>query len=101
MKLYSLPAYFFGRFIPSIPTSIIHPIIFSVITYWTIGLNDTDESFFFKYLLTNFLILLSGCFIGIIIGAMFKESHTASVMVVFITLPLVLFSGFIGNRENY
>ena len=99
--MYSLAAYFLGKLIPAIPQFIIHPSIFGSITYWSVGLKDEDDSLFFRFILTNFLIVVTGSFIGIFVGTCFKEIQTAAIAVVFLVLPLGLFSGFIGNRGGY
>ncbi len=46
-------------------------------------------------------MLITGSFIGILVGAMFKDTYTTTIMLVVITMPLALFAGFIGNRESY
>ena len=46
-SLYDVAPYFFGKILAELPFSIFEPILFSLITYWAIGLNDTDASKYF------------------------------------------------------
>jgi hypothetical protein len=66
-----------------------------------IGLNTSSWEIIVDFLISNSLMLINGSFLGILIGAMFKDTYTTSIMLVVMTMPLALFAGFIGNKESY
>lgn len=41
-NMYSVSAYFFGKVIAELPVSILTPVIFGSITYFSIGLNNYE-----------------------------------------------------------
>jgi len=45
-SLYDVAPYFFAKILAELPLSIIDPIVFSVIVYWAVGLNNSDASKF-------------------------------------------------------
>jgi len=53
-KLYRISSYFFGRTIIELPFSIIIPLIFTLIVYWLIGLNDTK----IEYIVIFYFIMI-------------------------------------------
>ena len=42
-NMYSVSAYFFGKVISEIPTSILTPVIFGAIVYFAIGLSTVND----------------------------------------------------------
>lgn len=45
-SLYDVGPYYFGKVLAELPLSILDPIVFSVIMYWAVGLNNSDASKF-------------------------------------------------------
>lgn len=43
-SLYDVTPYFLGKVLAELPFSILDPILFSVLTYWAIGLNTSEAS---------------------------------------------------------
>ena len=69
---YSTSSYFFARTIASIPQEFILPLIFILITYFVIHLNETSGSFFFSYL-TLLLMSWMGSGYGLFISSLFQD----------------------------
>ena len=69
---YNVTAYFFARIIAYIPQEIILPFIFTLITYFSVHLNETVSSLFICYL-TLFLISWMGSAYGLFLSAIFTN----------------------------
>jgi hypothetical protein len=66
-----------------------------------VGLNQNTVEKPFEFYLTCLLMLINGIFIGLTTGAMFSKILITCVMIVIFTLPLAMFAGFFGNKEDY
>lgn len=66
-----------------------------------VGLNYSAIEKPFEFYLSCFLMLINGIFIGLTTGAMFSKIIITCVMIVIFTLPLAMFAGFFGNKEDY
>ncbi|EAR86682.2 ABC transporter family protein (macronuclear) [Tetrahymena thermophila SB210] len=100
-KLYTVFAYFFGRLVVEIIPSIIAPIVYGIIQFYMIGLNDHTAGNVIFYLFSLVLNSLLGLGMGYIGGAIFSHSKTAIVMGPLIFLPNALFGGFFKNRKDF
>jgi ABC-type multidrug transport system permease subunit len=98
-KLYSTFSYFLSRTIVEFPTSIIFPLIVSLIMYWFVGLSSTVEQFFIFYLI-SYLLTLNGASLGLMLGALILDKKSAAVVTPVVLLPFFLFSGFFKNTGN-
>ena len=80
-----------------LPFTFIVPMLTSVILYWMVGL-ETDAGRFFTFYFDLFLVVLAGSSLGLLIGSMFENTKTVTVVTPIIILPFMLFSGFFKNR---
>ncbi|KAL4474975.1 hypothetical protein ABPG74_001671 [Tetrahymena malaccensis] len=99
-KLYSPYAYFFGRLIIEIIPQIISPILYGLIQFYMVGLNDRTVGNVFFYFLCLILNSLLGLSLGYIGGSIFSDVKTAVFMSPLIFVPNALFGGFFKNRKN-
>lgn len=100
-KLYKTISYFIGRSLTDIPYLFLVPLIFSCITYWMTGLNDSKASNFFTFFLVLFVLALTGNSVGLLAGCAFPEQKATPGIMPMILMPLMLFSGFFSNRSKY
>lgn len=52
-KLYTTLSYFIGRTLVDLPILLIAPIIYSLIVYWMVGLDDSSASKIFIFILVS------------------------------------------------
>jgi len=98
-KLYSTFSYFLSRNIVELPTSIIFPMLMTLIMYWFVGLSSTVDQFFIFYLVA-YLLTLNGISLGLMLGAMILDQKSVAVVTPIVLLPFFLFSGFFKNSGN-
>jgi ABC-type multidrug transport system permease subunit len=98
-KLYSTFSYFLSRNIVELPTSIIFPLLMTLIMYWFVGLSSTVEQFFIFYLVA-YLLTLNGISLGLMLGAMILDQKSVAVVTPIVLLPFFLFSGLFKNTGN-
>jgi hypothetical protein len=81
---YRLSAYFVGKVLAETPLELVMPILFSIITYWMVGLAENGGTFiFFTTIMCLFVLMGSG--IGLLLGAIMidvKKALTISTIVV-------------------
>jgi ABC-type multidrug transport system permease subunit len=86
---YRLSAYFVGKVLAETPLELVMPILFSVITYWMVGLADDGGSFvFFVVIMCLFVLMGSG--IGLLIGAIMVDVKKALTLSTIVVLGSVL-----------
>ena len=97
--MYSTFTYFLSRNIVELPTSIIFPLIMTLIMYWFVGLSSTPEQFFLFYFIA-YLITLNGISLGLMLGSMILDEKSVSTVTPIVILPFILFSGFFKNTGS-
>jgi ATP-binding cassette subfamily G (WHITE) protein 1 len=86
--MYGVLPYYLTKMLVDLPTQVIMPILYSVITYWAIGLrNETDS--FFLFAAGILMTALVGNSIGILLGSLFSDFRIA-IGVVPVTLHFTL-----------
>ncbi|ELR11672.1 ABC2 type transporter superfamily protein [Acanthamoeba castellanii str. Neff] len=96
---YRLSAYFVGKVLAETPLELVMPILFSVITYWMVGLADDGGSFvFFVVIMCLFVLMGSG--IGLLIGAIMVDVKKALTLSTIVVLGSVLLGGFFISQNN-
>jgi len=96
---YSLLSYFVSSFFAEFPFQIMFPLIFSLITYWIVGL-DTEFQKFLIFLATIIFITFIGQSIGLVVGTAVKDIAIANGVLPLIVIPFVLFGGFFLNQNS-
>lgn len=97
--MYSTSTYFLSRNIVELPFAIIFPLVFSLISYWFIGLSNTAEQFFIFYLIA-YLQTVNGVSLGLVLGSVVLDAKSVSVVTPIVLLPIILFSGFFKNSSS-
>lgn len=95
-KMYGVIPYFISRNIVDIPFLFILPAIYSLVTYWMVGLSSTFEQFFTMYFI---LMLMSfvGSSIGLLAGSFLQDEKGITEMIPIFLLPLIIISGYFKN----
>lgn len=75
------------------------PILFSLITYWTIGFRNTAKAYFI-HMATLLVLVFLGNSLGVMLSSMFSDVRTAFSIAPVIMMPLMLFSGFMSNVDS-
>lgn len=98
-KMYSPLQYFLVYNITQIPELIITTLISIVSFYFMIGLGQTADQFFTAYLIL-LLISFNGAGFGMMMGSVVYDAKSGSALLLFVMIPMALFSGFYKNRED-
>lgn len=110
-NMYSVSAYFFGKVIAELPATILTPVIYGCIVYFSIGLNTVYAYKFptyrkchlrSKYYIVGLLILIysaSGAY-ALIISTLFADKQLAVTLTPILIIPFMLFAGFFVNQDN-
>ncbi|KAJ3355568.1 ATP-binding cassette sub- G member 1 [Entophlyctis luteolus] len=94
---YGLPAYFLSKIVVELPFQIAFPIVFSLIVYWFVGLQNVAQNVKEAGNNSHFSSC-SGFSLGIAVASMFESLEAALGAMPLILMPLMLFSGlFINN----
>ena len=96
-NMYSVTAYFFGKVIAETPASLITPILYGVIVYFSIGLSTVYAWKFFLYLAILVLVYFTGGSYALIISAIFSDKQLAVTLTPVLIIPFMLFAGFFVN----
>jgi len=96
---YSLFSYYFSKFFAELPFQIMFPTVFTVITYWVVGL-DTEFQKFLIFLAAIILVANIGQSIGLLVGTVVKDIAIANGILPLIVIPFVLFGGFFLNQNS-
>ena len=97
---YSATAYFFAKVLSDIPSFIVFPLIFCLITFFGLQLNDESIDIFFIYLAIAVLLSVATTGWGMLIGAAIPDKQVAVALTPVFVIPFMLFSGFFVNQDN-
>lgn len=97
--MYGVFPYYLTKSCVEVPYQLIMPILFSLITYWTIGLRNSAKSYF-THMAALLVLVFLGNSIGVMLSSMFANVRTAFSIVPAILMPLMLFSGFMSNVDS-
>ena len=98
-KMYTVFPYYAAKVLADIPTFIIVPFIYTVLTYYTIGFTISSE-LFFGFFLTIVLDTIAAVSLGYLISSAFSNEGTALTIAPIIVMPLMLVGGFFSNTET-
>lgn len=97
--MYGVFPYYLTKSCVEIPYQLLMPILFSLITYWCIGLRNTAKAYF-THLAALLVLVLLGNSIGVMLSSMFSNVRTAFSISPAVLMPLMLFSGFMSNVDT-
>jgi len=95
--MYSVSAYFFAKITAEFPLSIIIPVLYSVICYFSIGLNLIHASKFFMFIFILFMLYAAAGAYGLILSVLFSDVALAISLTPVVIIPFMLFAGFFVN----
>jgi ATP-binding cassette, subfamily G (WHITE), eye pigment precursor transporter len=99
-NMYSVSAYFFGKVIAELPASILTPVIYGCIVYFSIGLSTVYAYKFPVYLGLLILIYSASGSYALIISTLFADKQLAVTLTPILIIPFMLFAGFFVNQDN-
>ncbi|KJE95369.1 ABC transporter [Capsaspora owczarzaki ATCC 30864] len=92
-KWYTCFAYYAAKSITELPFQLLEPLLFTVIAYWLMGLNDSAERFF-GMIGIMMLTSLCGSSFGLMLAASTPSFQVATIFASLMMMFLILFSGF-------
>lgn len=97
---YRISAYYWSKIMTEVPFSIFFPVLQVCIVYWLVGLNNSSPEK--PILLVCIMILSYNAFsgLGYILGTMFRNARTVSVLTPLLLVPQMLFAGFFINQNR-
>ncbi|KAJ2156679.1 hypothetical protein GGF46_005025 [Coemansia sp. RSA 552] len=96
---YGLPAYFISKNLIELPIQVILPVIYSVTSYWLLGLRQ-DGARFLLYTATCIVLNMCGFSFGLLLGSLFRDMSTILAALPAMFLPFLLFGGLLVNTGN-
>jgi ABC-type multidrug transport system permease subunit len=97
--MYGVLPYYLTKAAVEIPYQLLMPILFSLITYWSIGFRNTVKAYF-THLACLLVLVFLGNSLGVMLSSMFSDVRTAFSIAPVIMMPLMLFSGFMSNVDS-
>jgi len=74
--MYGVLPYYLTKMLVDLPCQIILPILYTVITYWGMGLRNETESFFL-FAAAILMVAIVGNSLGILLGSLFADFRVA------------------------
>jgi ABC-type multidrug transport system permease subunit len=96
-KLYKAVNYFIGRTLIEIPFLIFAPVVWAMIIYWMIELNDDSAGNILFFIFVCILQSFCGNSLGLLGGSAFPDPKIAMGLLPILMLPFMLFAGFYSN----
>lgn len=99
-KMYSPTPYFFGRVLSHMLLQIFAPLLFSLIIYFGLGIDDVFKKFI-QFVIVSIEINLVGVSLGYFCGVAFINEEAARQISQLIMICFHLLSGGLTNSSNY
>ena len=96
---YRLSAYYLAKNIVEMPADLVYPLVFTIVTYWAIGLNPSFVSFLL-HVITMVLSISASLSIGIVVSAVFVNVKEAQVCASMWILGSMLCGGYFIAVDN-
>jgi len=90
---YHLGAYFLAKSTSEMPTRLVLPLIYMIISFWMAGVSDRFDIFVFTTLI-SLLSVVAGEAIGLMVGASIYDLERAMSVMTVVALALMLLGGF-------
>ena len=100
-EMYGILPYYLGKQIVELPLIVVMPTLYSLIIYWTVGLNDTEPYHFWVFLILAILHHAAGNSVGLFGGCIFPDTRVAQSLLPMLVIPFMLFAGFFANRDTF
>lgn len=99
-KSYSVGPYFWGKNLAEFPFHVLYPILTIVITYFSIGLNDSSAKYFFILNAAMICTFFYGTSYGLMISVIIPKMEVAMALVPILVIPFMVLGGFFVNSNN-
>lgn len=99
-KSYSVGPYFWGKNLAEFPFHLLYPILTIVITYFAIGLNDSNSKYFFILNAAMICTFFYGTSYGLMISVIIPKMEVAMALVPVLVIPFMVLGGFFVNTNN-
>jgi ABC-type multidrug transport system permease subunit len=90
---YHLGAYFLAKSTSEMPTRLVLPLIYMIISFWMAGVSDRFDIFVYTTLI-SLLSVMAGEALGLMIGASIYDMEKAMTVMTVFSLALMLLGGF-------
>jgi ABC-type multidrug transport system permease subunit len=98
-NMYSLFPYFITKGLIEQPLILVQPLALLLVTYWTIGFNQSGYTFGYMYLAIYMTGQVSVA-LGLIVSAACESVQTGTSISMLICFPAVLFGGYVATQEQ-
>lgn len=98
-KTFRVSSYYLAKTFAEIPSSVIFPFLFGVISYWMIGFR-ADAGAFFTYILITVILSNTAQALGFVLSAGTPNQNVTLAIAPLLTTLLMLFGGFYINAAN-
>ena len=96
---YRLSAYYIAKTTVDLPVDLFYPLLFTLIWYWSVGLNPSLVSFLLHTLTVTLTVSVSFS-VGIVLSAIFVNAKEAQVIGTTVILASMLFGGYYIPMSN-
>ncbi|CAG9325735.1 unnamed protein product [Blepharisma stoltei] len=100
-KIYSTASYYLSKSLADIPMQFLPILLYCLIIYWAIPLNDYDASKFFIFYFILILLQLNTTGVGYILGSLVKTETLALALTPIFMQPMMLWSGLFPHVDDF
>jgi ABC-type multidrug transport system permease subunit len=98
-NMYGCSPYFWAKVISEMPFSILTPVVFGIIVYFSVILNPGVDHFFL-FMISLILIYNASSGYSLIISASFSDKQLAVTLTPVLIIPFMLFAGFFVSTSS-
>ena len=98
--MYSVSSYYLAKIIMDTPALSVAPLVFTLMTYFKVGLAITAGQYFIFFIITLLMIWSFSGF-GYLLSCIFPQGNYATELSPSIMLPMMTFAGFYANSASY
>jgi ABC-type multidrug transport system permease subunit len=99
-KSYTVGAYFWGKTLSEFPFHVFYPALNVAVTYYAIGLNDSDPKYFFILMAAMICTYFYGVSYGFLISIVIPKMEMAMAFTPVLVIPFMVLGGFFVNTNN-
>lgn len=88
-----------GRNLAAIPLDLLVPVVFLLIMYFPVHLDNRAHVFLWALLISELVYFMSASY-GLLLSATFKDMTVVMALVPVVIIPLMLVGGFFSNLNN-
>lgn len=99
-NMYDVGAYYWGKVITELPSSIFFPSVFTVLVYWGVGLNVEHWTKPLIFLVVNVLEFNVGMGLGYVLGTAITNNELSSIIMPLLLFPMMLYTGYFVRLDR-